>query len=225
VIFTRDEAANVRAGKQTSKLIPASHHIRPNTVRPLRRNTPRHDPDGNPTGTITATVQYIVDDQPKPVILTITTVRQLHLDQLELTDAQACGYRTIQALKDAWQAQHPRTTAVKLITFAVGDIRDIDQYLNQTNAGGDYTSNRHRALAGEDEPVLTQAQLAPLTKMARERDRERARTPIQRERDQIVQSLDNIEEILRTNPNRDVRRTVRSLRNDLVRLDQKLKAA
>jgi hypothetical protein len=42
----------------------------------------------------------------------------------------------------------------QLVTFGVGDLRDIDEYMQPTGAaGGDYTKNRHRAL-DPDAPVV-----------------------------------------------------------------------
>jgi hypothetical protein len=225
VIFSRDQAALVRQGKLTAALVPTSQQIKADRTRPLRRRFMRHDADGAEQG---ETVQTVEDISPegdrKPVVLTITSVTETHLDNLTLSDAKACGFQTLTGLKDAWRSKHPRTLVVKVVRFQLGDIRDRDRFLNWTGrAGGDYTGNRHRA--ADDVAALPAEQLAPLTKAANERDRARAKSGSQRRRDEMAALADRWREELRESPNREVARSLRAIEHQLAALDRKLKAA
>lgn len=225
MIFSRDEVAAIRSGKQTATLTPTTSNLKAGSIRRLRRRYTPHDQDGNPLNPITETVCDLIDGDRKPIVITILATTDLNLTDLKQADATACGYKTLTGLKDAWKQRHRNTDTAKLVRFAIGDLRDRDQFLNWSGRpGGDYTTVSARA-NDRNAPVLTQAQLAPITKAARERDRARSRDPIQRERDQIVKALDNISEILERHPSRDMRRAVRELRHDLAKLDRKLKAA
>lgn len=175
MIFTRDQAAQVRAGKISAALVPVSEQVTAGRLRALRRRFVRHDEDGNPTGEGVETVADVTPEgDRRPVRLTILSVHDMHLDDLAQPDARACGYTTRQGLLDAWRSQHPRSETVKLVRFAVGDVRDRDRYLAWTGrAGGDYTANPRRAM--DDAAALTEEQLEPLVRRARELDRARRR--------------------------------------------------
>lgn len=225
VIFSRDQAAQVRAGKITAAIVPASEQVTTGRLRALRRRFVRHDEDGNPVGEGVETVADVsADGDRRPVKLTILSVDEKHIDDLTQPDARACGYTTRQGLIDAWRAQHPRSEMVKLVRFALGDVRDIDRYIGWTGrAGGDYTMNRHRA--ADELRALDEQQLAEVTAIARRRDQERRKHPDQQLRDGLMRELERWELETKGVTDRDRAQAIRDIRRKIAALDRKLRDA
>lgn len=148
MIFTREQAALIRQGKLNAAL--TNHNVKPGQIRSLRRRFMRHDEDGNELGPVTETVR----DGDTTVVLTIFEAQQIDVADLELSHALACGYRTVEALRESWRRQHPKTPTATFVRFLVGDRRDRDRFLNWSGrAGGDYTFNPSRAM-DPDAPVV-----------------------------------------------------------------------
>jgi hypothetical protein len=68
-----------------------------------------------------------------------------------LVHARACGWRTTGQLRAAWTLEHPQSPRARLVSFAVGDVRDTPLLVS---AGWpDYTRDPGRAMFAEPEPV------------------------------------------------------------------------
>lgn len=195
MIFTVLQAAAVRQGRMSGLLVPRSDAARPGQVRALRRRVQIGQREraparrGRPVDVLfwidlhlddrvyidRVTVRPSAGEGPLPVLLTILAVRDLELAALTLDDARVCGYRTLGGLRDSWLAQHPRTVDVRLVRFALGDLRDRPRFLTSTRQmrwapgkrggqpRGDFTTNP--MLAIDDAEVLTAAQYGALAAM------------------------------------------------------------
>jgi hypothetical protein len=226
VIFSRDEAAAIRQGKLTAALISTTSKLKPDRTTMLRRRFKRHDSDGKELkGWATEVVADVSPEgDRKSVVLTVLSVNELHLDDLTQQDAEACGFRTLPGMKDNWRQHHRGAEMVKIVRFAVGDLRDRDRYLSRpSRSGGDYTSDRHRAI--DDVAVLTDEQLKPFVAQARERDKQRRKRAANDTAKQPLEArlgrLDDLKQRQRVDISREirvieerVRRAERDLRDD-----------
>lgn len=227
MIFSKDEAAQVRAGKQTAKLMAVDSLIGVGRVTPMMKRFQRHDADGEPLDWTTEPVEDVSGDGDRwPVLLTVLSVRGVWVGDLTQKDAEACGYRSAATLREAWDAEGlVRSTEVtaRLVHFTIGDIRDRDRYLARPGAAnGDYTQNRHRAI--DDLPALPFEQLAPITKLARETDRLRCQEPEQLLRDGLIRQLEAYE-LAERKPSRHVQSAIRAIRHQVRSLDRRLNEA
>lgn len=220
MIFSKEQVAEIRSGKITATLVLPSRKVRADTVRPLRRRYVQHNEDGEPARTVVETVT----DAGKPIRLTIVSVALADVygappsssPWLTPTAAQACGYRTVRALQEAWFAAHPRTPIAQYVRFTLGDLRDRDRYLAWTGrAGGDYTSNPARAI-DRDAPVPLDVQQR-LTRAAHLKDVERLAhtTEIQHARSLTIR----LKEALRRGDADELRR----VRHEIEFIEQRMK--
>lgn len=161
--FSWDQAALIRQGKLTACLISATGlPPRQDTVRALRRTFRKLDGDGNRLGgnlveKVTDQVDQDGEKLKVRVVLTIKTVSDpLWLGQLLEPHALLCGYRAAADLEKAWLAAHPRTERVRLITFACGDVRDRDYFIDRT---GGYTLSPSLSVDREAPAVTEDAQV------------------------------------------------------------------
>ena len=183
MLFTIEQAGKVKQGKLSGTLVPISEPVRAGSIRVLRQRAAfrpntgrpphRHGTavevlawidmhlDGQPRVTV-VTARATPNDDPMPVLLTVRTVRRVVVDELTAQDARLCGYLLgATALRDVWTAEHPRQPLATLVTFTVGDVRDVPRFLTSTrkmrwapgkHGGqplGDYTSAQDAFNAGE----------------------------------------------------------------------------
>lgn len=240
MIFTREQVALVRAGRITATIIPATRTPpRPDTIQPLWRRHTRHDENNTPIDTISEIVYDVQGDRPdEPIRLTIQAVKTTGIEFVDQSDAHACGYKTANALRDAWLAEHPRTFMIRVVRFTVGDLRDKGRWIGWTGrAGGDYTTNPRRA--ADDAEALQASDVALFAKQAREQDRRRRQNPDQKLRDDLISDLERINDRLiewksktggttdkdRQGAIRGIQMATKTIRRQLAVLDRKLKAA
>jgi hypothetical protein len=231
MIFSQEQVAQVRAGRITATLTTATRRPpKPNTTQILWRRWRVTDDDDNTIGwdsgmvydqvrdPITATTLQI------PAKITIQAVqKKVIVDKLTDLDAHACGYKTTQGLQDAWLAKHPRTPLVHIIRFAIGDVRDRDQFMQYGGlAGGDYTMSPSRAL-DRDAPIVPRSDLELYAKQNTERYAKQRKDKVLIARDELISTLEKLE--LGDAPSAGVAAAIRSLRKQVAVLDRRLKAA
>ncbi|MDE2473390.1 MAG: hypothetical protein KGL35_32945, partial [Bradyrhizobium sp.] len=117
MIFTKEHAAQILAGKQSATLLPPDRDIRPQSVRTLRRRVMRHDQDGTELGWETSTVEQGDGEDRLPVKITIVSADVISLDAITLQRAQWCGHRTIVGCRTAFEAAHPEHGCALLVRF------------------------------------------------------------------------------------------------------------
>jgi hypothetical protein len=235
VIFSSEQLALVRAGKITAILVAAPRRKRPpqpNTTQTLWRRYRILNDQGEPTGDTRSDMVYdpptpqmrMLGEPPKPVKVTITAVQtKTPVDKLTDTDAHCCGYQTADALRDSWRTKHPRTPIVHVVRFTIGDVRDLDSFLQYGGlAGGDYTHSPSRAL-DSDAPIIPADELAKYAKQNGERYAKRRTDKTLSGRDELVKALEKLE--LSDAPTAGVAAAIRSIRKQVAVLDRKLKAA
>lgn len=177
MIFDSHLIPAIRAGRITKTLIPASQHVTTGRVRQAHRRTHELDPDGNPIRTLVT---------PTTIVLTVLDAHPTVLPCVTFADARACGYKTTDELRQAWQNQHPRTVNVQIVTFAFGDTRDRPIYLAYTRhfkpgVQGDYTHSPSRASDAGEVPgsdILERYAQAAMLKRIEERGDEITRERI-----------------------------------------------
>lgn len=91
--------------------------------------------------------------EPAGKVTILRTLSPVLYVEVDLSTAVTCGFKTTQGLQESWVVLHPRAQFVGVVWFVLGDWRDQSRYLNFTGSGGgDYTSNRSRAM-DPDAPV------------------------------------------------------------------------
>jgi hypothetical protein len=170
MIFTGQQIRAIRQGRITATLAPQAERARAGSVRVLRRcevtaSIARRPGRSGSARDVLAfvdarldldpTVEVMCDTTPDgdrvPVLLTVLAVRDVEVDELTLASARACGCRTTAQLRVWWLSEHPRTTRARLVSFALGDLRDAPVLLSK--GWPDYTHDPSRAMRGEPEPV------------------------------------------------------------------------
>jgi hypothetical protein len=170
VIFTAAQVRAIRQHKQTAALMPRGEPVRTGSVRVLRRCevTARVARRPAPRGAardvlawiearldLDPTVEIVsdvgLDGERVAVPLTILAVQDVAIDGLTLADARACGWRTTGQLRAAWRLEHPQSVRARLVSFALGDLRDAPVLLSR--GWPDYTRDPSRAMFAEPEPV------------------------------------------------------------------------
>ena len=150
IVFTAAQVRAVNQGKQTAMLVPQSERVKAGSVRLLRRRL-----DTCPTCGAKRT-EIVSDTTPGgeriAVQFTVLAVKDLTIDALTFQNARACGHRTTDQLRTEWRSKHPRTSDARLISFLLGDVRDLPTFLARTPAP-DYTHDPSRAMFAEPEPV------------------------------------------------------------------------
>lgn len=148
------------------------------------------DGDGTPTGerlrsraTVVMKDPLTGERKPTRAVLTVIAWEDVSVygdtamgryRALTADDAPACGYVTLDGLRGAWRKEHPSAALARLYHFLLGDRRDKTVWLTPTWSmsplrQGDYTTSASKAL-DRDAPLLTDAELEPLTMAARQRD-------------------------------------------------------
>ncbi len=164
-----------------------------------------------------------------PAVLTVLAVEPVDVyatdgeQRLTLEIAIACGYRTTQALRDAWRSRHPRTPLAHVVSFGFGDLRDKPRFLTSTRAMvagriGDYTSNL--GIAIDDAEALTEVEYAALSASNRQKDVRRdatraaalAAVPIEERVAAIERAGDEVAALVRDELRAIEERTVRAER-------------
>lgn len=157
MIFTADQAADVRQGVIRAALAKQSERLEPGALRALIREV---------TVKKSATPELrreVVRDDKQPgqhegpiVWLAIIAVDAIDVsavrgpEALTLPRARACGYRTPNALREAWRIRYPRISRAQLAWFMLGALRDQPVYLQWSGrGGGDYTHSGGILDAGE----------------------------------------------------------------------------
>jgi hypothetical protein len=170
MIFTPQQIRAIRQRKQTAVLAPRTERIRAGSVRVLRRcevtaAIARRPARSGPSREVSAWIEARLDLDPAvetvcditpdgeivAVVFTVLAVEDVALEALTLGHARACGFRTAGECRAAWLAEHPRSDRVRLVFFALGDVRD--QPLLLSKGWPDYTIDPSRAMRGEPEPV------------------------------------------------------------------------
>jgi hypothetical protein len=152
IVFTPAQARAVRHQRMTAVLTPHTERVRAGSVRPLRRRAVAGE-NGDARATVEIVCDTALDGERIAVVFTVLAVEDLALAALTLAHARACACRTSDELRAAWRSEHPRTSLARLVTFALGDVRDEPLLLARTGSGADYTHDPSRAMFAEPEPV------------------------------------------------------------------------
>lgn len=222
MIFSKDQAAQILAGKQSATLLPPGRNIRPGTVRALRRRVMRHDQDGNELGWETSTVEQGDGEDRLPVKITIVSADVIQLDAITVQRAQWCGHRTISGCRTAFEAAHPQHGCALLVRFALGDLRDRDRYLAR---GTGYTHSPHLALM-PDAPAVPADVQRRLTIEAHKRDATRITDPDIRLRLSLAHAIEEWQ--LETGgraSSKDAFARIKMIREQIRALDRHIRAA
>jgi hypothetical protein len=238
LFFTVSEWAQVREGRKYAQLTPRSAGYRPVVASNMseakitsgRRLILTHDEDGKITG---RRVETVTDETGRPVPLTITSVDLVDVFATEhplagtraltFDDAKACCVRTIADLRVSWQMRHAQTDTAHLVSFAYGDHRDRDVFLNWTGqVGGDYTRNPSRAI-DSDAPVLAPQQLEQLTRDRRAAAQYQHAYELIQARDGLRKHMDELKRLGGNSP--EVGDSWRRLEREFGILERKIAAA
>lgn len=223
MIFTRYQAAQIRAGKITAGVVLGGEPITVGRLRALRR----HLLDDR-------TRDEVVTDAGAEVVLTIITVRDTIVEDVRGAEARACGYKNPTALRETWVALHPRARELKVVRFDLGDTRERrDRYLAWTGrAGGDYTSNPKRAMDrgaltgdGPDLALVapTAEEIAGFAHASHYRDDARRREADIALRDDLAERLARWDRETSGVTDRDRQQSIQGIRRSLASLDRKIK--
>jgi hypothetical protein len=153
----------------TAVLVPVSDRLRVGSVRVLRRRAaPVMAEAPAATGAalevlsfievrldLAEVVEAVCDVRPDgervPVLLTMLKLEDLALEDLSLANARACACLTTSELLAGWRVLHPRMWHARLVSFGVGDLRDVPRLVSV--GWPDYTSDPSRAMRGEPEAI------------------------------------------------------------------------
>lgn len=150
MIFSVEQVRGIRGAKITATLVPVSERIRVGSTRLLRRRVPVSD-DGEQPSRVEVVVDRKPDGEETAVVLTVLDLRDVEIAALSFVEARPCGARTPAVLRDQWHELYPRAELARLVTFALGDLRDVPRLV----AAGwpDFTADPSRAMRGEPEAI------------------------------------------------------------------------